>query len=406
MKKNSDLAAKITVLIIALFLWSLVMDDVNPEISRTYRNITVNLNNISALDRQGLVLMDPETITVDVKVTGKKSDFGRDRFTASNILAQVDLSGYKEGKVKIPITVSLVDQPSGISVSSWEPRESLFTFEQLITKEMPLNIKTSGSLPENYVLGDLSSSSRFVLLNGPRTWVNEVDQVVVVANIDKRTDTFTESFTTVLLDDEGNVVRGVSKEPNAVNVTIPIYKTVTLPIELQTINELPENYSIVDISITPSTIAVKGKEGISNLTKIDTETIDINTLIGGAALEVELDLPPGVSLLNPNQRITVIYAIEETITKEFTIPIRDLNIINLDEDLEIEEEDLYREITVYVRGYKSVLDDLEYSDLGLSIDLSDLGEGRHRVDIEMNEIDGINLESLINQRLIIHLIER
>jgi len=83
-----------------------------------------------------------------------------------------------------------------------------------------------------------------------------------------------------------------------------------------------------------------------------------------------------------------------------------LNIINLDEDLEIEEEDLYREITVYVRGYKSVLDDLEYSDLGLSIDLSDLGEGRHRVDIEMNEIDGINLESLINQRLIIHLIER
>ena len=48
----------------------------------------------------------------------------------------------------------------------------------------------------------------------------------------------------------------------------------------------------MDISITPSTIAVKGKEGISNLTKIDTETIDINTLIGGAALEVELDLPP------------------------------------------------------------------------------------------------------------------
>lgn len=91
MKKN-DLGAKITVLIIAIFIWSFVMDDVNPEISRTYRNVSVNYSNTSALDRQGLVVMDPESVAVDVKVTGKKSDFGSDKFSASNILARVDLS--------------------------------------------------------------------------------------------------------------------------------------------------------------------------------------------------------------------------------------------------------------------------------------------------------------------------
>ena len=406
MMKKNDLGAKITVLIIAIFIWSFVMDDVNPEISRTYRNVSVNYSNTSALDRQGLVVMDPESVAVDVKVTGKKSDFGSDKFSASNILARVDLSGYSEGQVKIPITVSLVDQPSGISVSSVEPRESLFTFDKLITKEMPLTIRTTGTLPENYVLGELVSSSRFVSLSGPRTWVNEVDKVVSEVNVNNRISTDRESFTTLLIDEDGNEVRGISKEPNVVEITVPVYRTVTLPIELQTINELPENYSIVDISITPSNIAVRGSEDIKNLTKIDTEIIDINTLIGNAALEVELDLPQGVSLLNPNQKVTIIYDVEETITKEFTLAISDLDVLNLDEDLEIDEEDLDREITITLAGYKSVLDQLESEDLRLSIDLSDLMEGRHVVEVKMAEIQGIDSQSLINQPLIIYLMEQ
>lgn len=406
MMKKNDLGAKITVLIIAIFIWSFVMDDVNPEISRTYRNVSVNYSNTSALDRQGLVVMDPESVAVDVKVTGKKSDFGSDKFSASNILARVDLSGYSEGQVKIPITVSLVDQPSGISVSSVEPRESLFTFDKLITKEMPLTIRTTGTLPENYVLGELVSSSRFVSLSGPRTWVNEVDKVVSEVNVNNRISTDRESFTTLLIDEDGNEVRGISKEPNVVEITVPVYRTVTLPIELQTINELPENYSIVDISITPSNIAVRGSEDIKNLTKIDTEIIDINTLIGNAALEVELDLPQGVSLLNPNQKVTIIYNVEETITKEFTLAISDLDVLNLDEDLEIDEEDLDREITITLAGYKSVLDQLESEDLRLSIDLSDLMEGRHVVEVKMAEIQGIDSQSLINQPLIIYLMEQ
>lgn len=406
MMKKNDLGAKITVLIIAIFIWSFVMDDVNPEISRTYRNVSVNYSNTSALDRQGLVVMDPESVAVDVKVTGKKSDFGSDKFSASNILARVDLSGYSEGQVKIPITVSLVDQPSGISVSSVEPRESLFTFDKLITKEMPLTIRTTGTLPENYVLGELVSSSRFVSLSGPRTWVNEVDKVVSEVNVNNRISTDRESFTTLLIDEDGNEVRGISKEPNVVEITVPVYRTVTLPIELQTINELPENYSIVDISITPSNIAVRGSEDIKNLTKIDTEIIDINTLIGNAALEVELDLPQGVSLLNPNQKVTIIYDVEETITKEFTLAISDLDVLNLDEDLEIDEEDLDREITITLAGYKSVLDQLESEDLRLSIDLSDLMEGRHVVEVKMAEIQGIDSQILVNQPLIIYLMEQ
>lgn len=403
MKKKNDIPAKISVLIIAIFLWSFVMSDVNPEISKEYRNINVNLSNISALDRQGLVVMEPQDVSVNVKVTGKKSDM--DKFSTSNILAQVDLSGYNEGQVKIPVTASLVDQVSGIRITSVEPREILFTFDKLITKEMPVSIRTSGTLPENYVIGDIISKSKSVLLSGPRTWVNEVNIVLAEVNLDNRTSTTTETVATLLLDDEGNDVRGVVKEPNVVELTIPIYRTVSLPIELQTEGELPENYTISDISITPSRISVKGNNDIVNLRKIDTKVIDINSLLDRSALEVELELPVGVELLNPDEKVTIIYNIEETITKEFTMPVRDLNILNLANDLEISEDDLNTLVKVTLTGFKSVLEPMGNQNLGLSIDLNELTEGKHEVNVELRDIQGVTVDSISPQPLVLNLID-
>src|SRR5690606_32862851 len=115
--------------------------------------------------------------------------------------------------------------------------EILFTFDKLINKEMPVSIRTSGSLPANYVLGDIISKSKSVMLSGPRTWVNEVNQVLAEVDLTNRTSTTTETVAILLLDDEGKDVRGIGKEPNVVEITIPIYRTISLPIELQTVGE-------------------------------------------------------------------------------------------------------------------------------------------------------------------------
>jgi len=58
-KGKNDITAKIVVLIIAIFLWSFVMDKENPDWTSEYRNVSVTMTNMSALDRQGLVVMDP-----------------------------------------------------------------------------------------------------------------------------------------------------------------------------------------------------------------------------------------------------------------------------------------------------------------------------------------------------------
>ena len=308
-KEKNDLTIKIFALIIAIILWSYVMSEVNPDITREYKNINITFSNIDALERQGLVVMEPKEANISVKVTGKTKDMNK--FTSQGINARVDLSGYSEGEIKVPVHVSL-DQFTNIKITNYEPKEILFKFDKLITKEKNVTIRTTGKLEQGYVSGIPEVKSQSILLKGPRSWVNSVSEAVAIVDLSGRKETANVTVPIKLVDDKGNDVRGVEKEPNVIDVSIPIFRSVKLPIELQTENQLPENYEITNITINPSSINLKGdKKALGTLTSIKTVPIDINSLIENKNVEVELELPQNVELLNPDQKVTVTLNIEE-----------------------------------------------------------------------------------------------
>lgn len=403
-KVKNDVTVKIFALLIAIILWSYVMSEKDPEITRPYKNITVGYSNVSALDKQGLEIMDPQEATVNVTLIGKKSELDKlDKFPDKNILAQVDLSGYNEGQVKVPVTVGLLNQGLSVRVVNHEPKEILFTFDKKITKDIPVTIQTIGTLPADYVLGDMTTKPQKVQIQGPRTWVNAVSYIIATVDLNNRTAPESNTFPIKLVDDKGNDVRGVEKEPNLVEIDIPIYRKVTLPIELQTVGELPDNFAITNIMISPSRIAVKGDNSIVNLSKINTKEIDINSLLDKVAMDVELDLPEGVQMVNPNEKITVFYNIEEVVSKDFTFSVEEINAVNINEGLTVEGLDTNTEITVQIRGIKSILENVDKDDLNLFVDLTDLTEGRHTVDIKINEIQGVSIGGINPSQLILNL---
>lgn len=406
-KEKNNITTKIFALLIAIVLWSYVMGTNDPERDADYKNITVNLNNISALERQNLVIMDPQEATINVRVVGRKSELDKkERFSAENIIAQADLSGYSEGQFKVPVTVSLQNQGTSVRIKSWEPREILFTFDKLVTKDMPVSIETTGDLPVDYMLGNIIIKPQNVLIKGPRTWVNNVYGVKAIIDLNNRTNTETNSYPIKIVDGNGNDIRGVEKEPNLVEIQVPVFRKATLPIELKTINELPDNYAITNINISPSRVEVKGNNDIVNLINISTKEIDINILLDKVALDVELDLPEGVELVNPDEKITIFYNIEEVITKEIIYRLREINVINLDKDLMIDNLDENIEVITTIKGIKSVMDNTNKNDLDLYMDFMGLAEGRHTLDINMRNIPGVNLIELIPKQINIDLKRR
>ncbi|NLY45522.1 MAG: hypothetical protein GX053_05980 [Tissierella sp.] len=402
-KGKSNLTPKILSVIIAIILWSYVMGIKNPDWPREYRNINVEFTNIEVLDRQNLVVMDPQEAKINVSVTGRKSDM--DGFTAANnIVAKLDLSGYKEGQTRVPVLVSLKDSASTVRITDWEPSDILVTIDRVVTEERTVNIRTEGEVPENHTVGDLVAKPETILLRGPRSWINDVTEVFAVVSIKDRTTTTNITAPVQLRDGQDNAVVGLEMNPSVVDITIPIYRKNTLPIEVVLENELPEEYVITKMEVVPSTIGIRGGNSIADLTSIKTKPIDVNLLLEDPSLEVELDLLDNIELLDPNERVTINAVIERIDTKEFEFEFSEIDIRNLDEELVLAENS--RTITVSIVGTESFLETITKDVLKPYIDLSNLSEGEHEVEIEFEEVQGVTIESIVPESLTINLSNR
>ena len=398
-EKGNDLTIKIFALIIAIILWSYVMSEENPLITPEFRNIDVSFENIDSLERQNLIVMEPKEAKITVKVSGKRNDISK--ISEKDIIATVDLSGYTEGNKKVPVYVEV---PSEVKLVDYSPKEISFKFEKIIRKGCPVTIETEGKLPQGYVLGEAEVKPQSVYIGGPRSWVNSVSKVIASVNVADKKDDINVSMPIKLVDDEGNDVRGVEKDQNAVDIFIPVYRAKKVPIKLQTENQLPDNYQVTNINVNPSTIEIKGKkEAIVGITSIKTKPIDINSLIGNKNAVVDLEIPENVSLVDPNQKVTVSLNIEESKTKTLDFTLHDVEIRNLDQGLSIDEEDLNKSFEITIKGSSDKVDFINKEDLYVELDLTGLDEGSHNVIPSIREEEGITIISIVPENFNITL---
>lgn len=389
-EKKNDLTVKIFALAIAIILWSYVMNDVNPRITKECRNVDVVFRNLEVLDRSGLVLMEPQEIKVNVKISGRRSDVLK--IKDKDIVAIADLSGYSEGTKKVPIYLEV---PSKVELVDYSPKEVSCTFEKIVSKEKAVTIKTNGKLPNGYSIGEAEVKPQLVFLKGPRSWVNSVSEVLAIVDISGRTSDINITVPIKLVDDGGNDVRGVEKDPNRVDIYIPVYRTKSVPIEIQTQGEFPSDVEITALSVSPSRVDIKGYgDLIGSINSIKTSPVDVKELMDKRSVDVSLMLPEGVELLNPEQKISVRLNLEKIETKTFEYNFNEINIKNLSGDLTAEIVDSYGNVAITLKGPETILNGITKESISPEIDLSGLGEGTYDVNINIREVQGVKVESI------------
>lgn len=395
--KKNNLTIKIFALIMAIILWSYVMSEENPAITEEIKNIEVTFTNIATLEKQNLVVLEPNEATVNVKVSGKRNDLNN---ISEKIIARVDLSGYQEGTVKVPVYIEVPDE---VKLVDHSPKEILFKFDKLVRKEMPITIETIGELAKDHSLAESVIKPQSIYIEGPKTWVDSVSKVVAFVDVTNKANDINVTVPIRIVDNEGNDVRGVTKDQNVVDVFIPVYQSKTVPIKIQTHGRLPDNYEVLDISVDPSSVKIQGKKDLlKDINSLNTKPIDINSLIEDNTVSVELELPEGVSLSNPDQSITVKLNVDESKTKTFDYTLQDANILNLDSKLRIADEDLIKSFAINVEGTGSKIDNLEKSDIVIELDLQGLDEGNHTVNISA-KVEGVKIININPEAISIRL---
>lgn len=389
-EKKNDITIKIFALVIAIILWSYVMDEVNPKMEPEFKNIEVTYLNQAELERSGLFLMSPQSLTVNVKLSGKRNDF---KDIEKDIIAEVDLSGYSEGSKRVSIDVKV---PSKFEIVDYSPKEVVFKFESIISKEKPVNLKTVGELETGYSLGKGEIKPQSVFVKGPKSWVNSVNEVIAFVDVTGKTSDIKGDFPIKLVDVDGKDVRGVEKDPNIVEVLLPIYNTKSVPIEIETTGELPDDYEINNFKVTPKAVELRGYEDVlSQISSIKTVPIDINELLSKRSVITDLDLPEGVEMVNPDLKVKVELNLERITTSAIELDFSDIVLKNLGEDLYVDNEDTIGTIIVNIKGQERILNNVTKASLSPEIDLFELDEGTHQVNVNISHIEGVTVESIV-----------
>ncbi|KNF08581.1 YbbR family protein [Gottschalkia purinilytica] len=384
--KDSNLTIKVLSIFIAIVLWSYVISEVNPRVTKELNNIKVDIINEHTLKNSGLVLIEPRDVRVSVKVKGRRNDINN--LDPNDIIAKADLLGYSEGVSKVYIDVKV---PLKLDIEDVRPRQVSFKIDSIVSKEKRVSIKTTGTSSEGYSIEDGQLSPETVTVKGARSYVNSVSKVIANVNINDIRSSKNLRVPLIAVDSKGKQVKKVDIEPRFTEVSLPVLRTKKVPVVPKTRGTLPNGYTISKMQVVPSVIGIKGlNEDIKNVNALQIEPIDITNLSANKEFSSRVILPNGVNTVGGN-KVAVKIELERTITRDIDYDMSQISFLNLAEGLNIVKDNLPPKVIVSIRGKEKLVNKISTSDLKLSVDLNGLSEGDHIIKITPSQIEGLEI---------------
>ncbi len=384
---------KLFSLLVAIFMWMIVMNIINPTETKTFQ-ASVTLENMSSLIDKGYVISNPDTIekyTFSVKVEGTRPalDELNKSENKSNIKGKIDLSKVEvNDSDEFPKSYTVYVTPSlpstiysnDYNIVSYYPISCEVEIDKLSTKEVPVEINTYGEPASGYLAANLQSEVEKVTLKGPASKIAAVEKASATVDISGAKDDITSVCELSAYDEENAVVEGFTIEPESISVFVDIRKSYTVKInEPRTVGSLPEYLELLSVEWSPKSISVTSDSETApanidlpalDLTEIrgsTTKVIDISDILESAELEAS----------SGQKKVTVTVNVGLTEGKEYTITSNMVSVTGLADGYEASLSD---KVTVEIGGNANI----NASSLAPSVDLSGLTEGKYEVPLSLN----------------------
>lgn len=389
-KGHKNLFRAVLSVFVAFFLWAFVMSEVDPVISKTIYRVPVTYEGLDVVRDKDYALANSEEVTTNITVRGKRKAVNS--LSPDEVSASLDLSNVVPGNQSLKIKVSVNN--SQVSFVEAEPANLAIEVDEIVTKTFPIDIRSTGDLPEGYVLDETVMSREEVEVRGPKKTVDRINRAVANIDLTDREESTTVSSAIMVLDEQDNPLsEGLSLKEPTTDIQISISKTASVPIEIQYAKDLPDDFLEERVSLTPATVGIAGEAAVvDKIRKVETEELDPEALMEGQTHQVSLVIPEGVRLVNPTDTYLVRYELGQVMDRTLEYPIRDIRILGGSKDnVTINQAG---SIQVKIRGEEQLLEAMEVSDLNLSLDIENLSPGRHRVKIRPKGPENLEIISL------------
>lgn len=296
-KGKNRLRYMILSIIIAVVAWSVVTYATDPDITKTFAGVRVEIIGEEELKENGFVVVGRDDLPkLSVKMSGKRSDLIKS-IDKTKIL--LDVSGIdEEGEIETEIAVKLSN--SRVSVEKVSSQTVAVTVEKLVTKEIPVRVEQTGESDGKIIKS--ASEKETVPISGAKSELDMIDAVLVSVDITGVTETKTsqKEYTLVLKDDaDREELDTISITETLVPVTNTVYEPRELPIKVVVKSESGTQLNEVDTVTEPRTVKVGIGEGVN----VEYITVTVNE--GAGEGEYKVDKLDGVYIPEKSRTVTV-----------------------------------------------------------------------------------------------------
>lgn len=363
---EKDLALKIFSFLLAVVLWFLAIGEQNPPVEETFRNIAIGTNNLAA----GLVVLDLQPKTVTVKVQGQRKSMAT--LDRTDIAATVDLQGVNPGQGTYPISVTL---PRGVELKEILPPQAVVVVDSLATRAVPIEVRPAGLPNPDFQVASLKPQVASVTVQGPSGRLRQVDRVLAEIDITGAAADFTRTVPLRPINNEGKVLEGITVSPGIATIEVKMTKlppSKEVPVQLIISGKPRDGYRVGQYTVTPEKVKIRAAEDrLLTIQRLATRPVDVTGAASDVAATVELQVPPGVTLVDAptvKVNISIVEALDERVFIDLPLRLR-----NIAPDLQATANPATVKVTV--GASKTLLDKLRPENLEVFVDLEGVGEG-------------------------------
>ena len=297
---------KIIALVAAFVMWFFVMIEQDPEIEDTY---TVPLT-MSNAPYEFIALCDVKTVTLDARAP--RSNFVK--YDANAFRVYANLEGLGEGEHQITPRVIM---PQGFELVETKPDLVKVKLDPLIEQQMPIEIRATGTVPQDAVVRDIQKSMETVTVVGPKSFVEQAVKVYGNVNLNSNTSSFELQIPMNAVDAKDNIIQRVRVVPSVITVSVDIESGVKKRI-VPIIPELSvaDGWELTKVNVDPAQMEIVGSESaVNSIITLKTEPFMVQTGQRFFKGTLRLLVPDGVSVRNEEVSVSA-EVIRKTVMRE------------------------------------------------------------------------------------------
>ena len=391
---SNNLGLKILAVFFAAFLWWAVVNIDDPIQTKKYV-VEVSVDNPEVIMQRGMSFqVEEDTKQVTVTVEARRKVIEQIKFT--NIVATADMREMQETTSTVPVRVSIPGFENQYVSAKAYPQNIQVNVENTQDKIFPITAVVKGSVREGYVVAETTVSPQSVKISGPESIVGKISKVVAQVDVsglaadrdiktglvyyDAADNEISKTYLTSEIDEAG------------VDVTVKVWKTKVVDVVFDTSAIIAgEGYLFNGIEFEPQSFEIAANaEMLNELEKIEipAEALKRDGITESEQVIVDISqyLPSGVILVDKDATSAVVEILMEQIgTKNFSIPVRSVQVIGLADNMQM----LFgpeQSVSIVFKGRSEHLSNLTEGAFVASIDLTECNEpGEYSVPVIISE---------------------